>query len=35
MYPMLSRYKSFKHDWEAAYLESSRDWIFKNTFTDN
>jgi uncharacterized protein (DUF849 family) len=34
MYPMLSRYKSFKHDWEAAYLESSRDWIFKNTFTD-
>jgi uncharacterized protein (DUF849 family) len=34
MYPMLSRYRSFKHDWEAAYLESSRDWIFKNTFTD-
>ena len=34
MYPMLSRYQSFKHDWEAAYLESSRDWIFKNTFTD-
>ncbi len=34
MYPMLGRYKSFKHDWEAAYLESSRDWIFKNTFTD-
>lgn len=34
MYPMLSRYKEFKYDWEAPYLESSRDWIFKNTFAD-
>jgi uncharacterized protein (DUF849 family) len=34
MYPMLSRYKNFKYDWEEPYLESSRDWIFKNTFTD-
>jgi uncharacterized protein (DUF849 family) len=34
MYPMLDRYKSFKHDWEAAHLESSRDWIFRNTFKD-
>ncbi|QDC39415.1 3-keto-5-aminohexanoate cleavage protein [Sphingobium fuliginis] len=34
MYPMLERYKSFRHDWEAAHLEASRDWIFKNTFRD-
>ncbi|AJR26271.1 3-keto-5-aminohexanoate cleavage protein [Sphingobium sp. YBL2] len=34
MYPMLDRYKSFQHDWEAAHLEASRDWIFKNTFRD-
>src|SRR3984885_7134981 len=34
MYPMLERYKSFKHDWEVGYLESSRDWIFRNTFKD-
>src|ERR1700719_1804339 len=34
MYPMLARYKEFKNDWEAPYLESSRDWIFKNTFKD-
>ena len=34
MYPMLGRYQSFQHDWEAAHLESSRDWIFRNTFKD-
>lgn len=34
MYPMLGRYKDFKHEWEPAYLEASRDWIFKNTFKD-
>jgi uncharacterized protein (DUF849 family) len=34
MYPMLDRYKSFQYDWEASYLESSRDWIFRNTFKD-
>jgi uncharacterized protein (DUF849 family) len=34
MYPMLERYKSFQYDWEANYLESSRDWIFRNTFKD-
>jgi len=34
MYPMLERYKSFEYDWEANYLESSRDWIFRNTFKD-
>lgn len=34
MYPMLGRYRDFKHDWEAGYLEASRDWIFRNTFKD-
>ena len=34
MYPMLQRYPDFKYDWEAAHLEASRDWVFKNTFKD-
>ncbi|MBY4865116.1 3-keto-5-aminohexanoate cleavage protein [Burkholderia anthina] len=34
LYPMLKRYKSFKHDWEQSYLESSKDLIFRNTFGD-
>jgi uncharacterized protein (DUF849 family) len=34
LYPMLTRFKDFKHDWEKPYLEGSRDRIFKNTFTD-
>jgi uncharacterized protein (DUF849 family) len=34
LYPMLQRYKTWKHDWEPAYLEASRDFIFRNTFKD-
>jgi uncharacterized protein (DUF849 family) len=34
LFPMLKRYKEFKHDWEQKALESSRDFVFKNTFTD-
>ena len=34
LYPMLDRFKDFKHDWERDYLEGSRDRIFKNTFAD-
>jgi len=34
LYPMLNRFKSFKHDWERPYLEGSVDRIFKNTFKD-
>jgi len=34
LYPMLARYKHFKHDWEKPYLEGSVDRIFKNTFKD-
>jgi len=34
LYPMLGRFKEFKHDWERAYLEGTRDLIFRNTFKD-
>lgn len=34
LYPMLSRYKELRHDWERSYLEGSRDRIFRNTFAD-
>ena len=26
LYPMLERYKDFKHDWERTHLENSRDF---------
>lgn len=34
LYPMLERFKTFKHEWERPYLEGSRHRIFKNTFQD-
>jgi uncharacterized protein (DUF849 family) len=34
LFPMLARYKDFKHDWERPYLEGSKERIFKNTFAD-
>ncbi|HEY0522880.1 MAG TPA: 3-keto-5-aminohexanoate cleavage protein [Stellaceae bacterium] len=34
LFPMLSKYKQWKHDWEPQYLENSRDFIFRNTFKD-
>jgi uncharacterized protein (DUF849 family) len=34
LYPMLTRFKDFQHDWERPYLEGSKDRIFKNTFQD-
>ena len=34
LYPMLERYKEFKHDWERPYLEGSKSGFFKNTFAD-
>ena len=34
LYPMLERQKEFKHAWERAHLENSRDLVFKNTFAD-
>jgi uncharacterized protein (DUF849 family) len=34
LFPMLNRFKEFKHEWERPYLEGTRDRIFKNTFAD-
>ncbi|HWK47999.1 MAG TPA: 3-keto-5-aminohexanoate cleavage protein [Stellaceae bacterium] len=34
LYPMLERFKEFKHPWEREALENSRDLIFRNTFKD-
>ncbi|MDB5947991.1 MAG: hypothetical protein JWQ33_3017 [Ramlibacter sp.] len=34
LYPMLGRYKEFRHPWERKYLESTKDLVFKNTFAD-
>lgn len=34
LYPMLNRFKDFKHDWERQHLENSRDLVFKNTYQD-
>ena len=34
LFPMLNRFKDFKHDWEKPYLAGSYERIFKNTFAD-
>ena len=34
LYPMLRRFKGFRHDWEREHLENSRDMVFKNTYAD-
>lgn len=34
LFPMLDRFKEFKHEWERQHLENSRDLIFKNTYKD-
>ena len=34
LFPMLKRFKDFKHDWEEDYLAGSKHRIFKNTFED-
>ncbi len=34
LYPMLGRYKEWKYEWEPAYLDMTRDFIFRNTFAD-
>jgi uncharacterized protein (DUF849 family) len=33
-YPVMSRIKDYRFDWEEADLESSRDYIFRNTYAD-
>jgi len=34
LYPALQPGKEWKYSWEPAYLENSRDFIFRNTFKD-
>ncbi len=34
LFPMLERFKEFKHDWERSYLEGSKDLVFRNTYGD-
>ena len=34
LFPMLDRFKEFRHAWERQHLENSRDLIFRNTFQD-
>jgi len=34
IFPMADRIKEWRFEWEQPYLESSRDWIFRNTFGD-
>jgi uncharacterized protein (DUF849 family) len=34
LFPMLARFKTFKHEWERQALENSRDVVFRNTFKD-
>ncbi len=34
LFPMLKRFTEFKHDWEPAMLEGSRDFVFRNSYKD-
>lgn len=34
LFPMLNRFKDFKHDWEPAMLRDSHDLVFRNSFKD-
>ena len=34
LFPMLERFKEFRHDWEPAMLEGSHDLVFRNSFKD-
>jgi uncharacterized protein (DUF849 family) len=34
LYPLLDKYKEFKHDWERQHLEATRDLVFRNSFKD-
>ena len=34
LFPMLKRFKEFRHDWERPMLENSRDLVFRNTYKD-
>lgn len=34
IFPMLEKYRSWQYEWEPAFLEMTRDFIFRNTFAD-
>lgn len=34
LFPAAERPRDWKHDWEKDFLESSKDFVFKNTFAD-
>ncbi len=34
LYPLLNKYKEFKHEWERQHLEATRDLVFRNSFKD-
>ena len=34
LFPLLDKYKTFKHEWEPEFLAMTNDFIFKNTFND-
>ena len=34
LFPMLNRFKEFKHGWEREMLENSKDLVFRNSFKD-
>lgn len=34
LFPLLKRFKEFKHPWERAMLEGSHDLVFRNSFKD-
>lgn len=34
LFPMLARFKEFKHAWEPEMLENSRDLVFRNSYKD-
>ena len=35
LFPMLKRYKEFKHEWEPQMLEGSHELVFRNSFKDS
>ena len=34
LFPLLQKFKEWKHDWEPKMLEMTKEFIFKNTFAD-
>jgi len=34
LFPMLERFREFRHDWERPHLEGSKDLVFRNTYGD-